>query len=754
MNKSDHIFISYCNIEADFALKLAVDLKNRGVRIWMAKLDGIVVGMDWREAIQNAINDSAAMVAILSPNYVDSEYCKKELARANTLKLPIFPVLLRSVEAKRWPLAIEGIQYEDFTEWPDEKSYIDKLEKFLHRLKNEISRQVSKAPDAEKRYLNSLLAEMESKRGVLEYVELYAEITASPIQRPNPHPDDEWAYSLLLKNRSEHITPDFSKKILLKNITKAIEHLPRLVLLGEPGAGKTTVIRRLASDAARKRLQNPDTAPIPLILYLQDWQNNQTIADFIRAGWPLASDPMHLLQSGKILLFLDGLNEIIAHHVNEAEQLQHWFESEKAPKYAIITCRINDYRDKLKIDGLETVKIQPLNEDLIKQFAENYLNDKAPAFLKRLKHKSNLQRKDSSPLFSLAHNPYMLCALIYLEQYASTSNLPRNTSELFQRLTKALWERERLRDTLGWIQYHKMEQIYSELAFSMLEYEKAINVSVEFAAKKIGNMKLLLAGVNANFLTMRERQVSFYHQLLQEYFAAKYIGDNIDKGSLEHLVNNHMIDLRWREVFLLTSEILNDPVDFFLLMNNNLKNFEKVDKLDFIQKSIKRDSNYPAGFNIILAIIYGTLNAILHEFEVAGDDYQKIKRVNDVVWLEYPDLFPIVKLASSTKIVGELSKACDIADHFDFHMASDHAGVNNYARDLGVELIDQLQKEFELYFDNAFYRESINNLEIFKSQIPTDYLLASALLLECLNTENNASEAIKKRILNEIFVNS
>jgi hypothetical protein len=159
----------------------------------MDRLDGIKTGMEWRKAIEDAINECAAMIAIVSPEYVTAEYCKKELARANRLNRPILPVLLRQVDKKSWPLVIEGVQFQDFTTWPDRKIYYQNLEKFLKRIKSVSPNQLSELPDIESRYLTTLIAELESHKGVLEYVELSAEAEANEEIRPNPSNHSGWA---------------------------------------------------------------------------------------------------------------------------------------------------------------------------------------------------------------------------------------------------------------------------------------------------------------------------------------------------------------------------------------------------------------------------------------------------------------------------------------------------------------------------------------------------------------------------------
>jgi TIR domain len=80
-DRSGAIFVSYRNLELELALRLAADLKNVGVHIWMDRLDGIIAGDDWRGAIEQAITNCPAMIAVLSPRLYASwsqpnQYCE------------------------------------------------------------------------------------------------------------------------------------------------------------------------------------------------------------------------------------------------------------------------------------------------------------------------------------------------------------------------------------------------------------------------------------------------------------------------------------------------------------------------------------------------------------------------------------------------------------------------------------------------------------------------------------------------------
>jgi len=193
------IFVSYSSLESAFTLKMAADLKNAGLNVWVDRLDGILPGAEWDRALEQAINSCAAMIAVLSPDYVVSTYCRNELSRAKSLNRPVFTVLLRPVPATDWPLHLQGQQYVNLTAWHDDTVYRARLDDLLRQL---IATAKGKAPvplDAEASYLNSLIASLEGKRGVTQYIELGAEAEAAAENRPPPPPEDEWGYVWLVR---------------------------------------------------------------------------------------------------------------------------------------------------------------------------------------------------------------------------------------------------------------------------------------------------------------------------------------------------------------------------------------------------------------------------------------------------------------------------------------------------------------------------------------------------------------------------
>ncbi len=566
----NHTFLSYRSFEDDFALKLAADLKKAGLKLWMDRLDGIRVGMDWRQCIENAVRDCAAMICVMSPDYITSEYCRKELGRANTLNRAIYPIMLHIVEVANIPIELEGVQWEDFTAWRDETEYSRHFTNLLRRLKEEKPEIVGIQPDAENSYLLTLLADLEARRGVLNYVQIRAQ-TEGDDQRPEPVDDDEWGFSELLTPPKSKIPTSTARFDSISDAT--LKHL-RFILIGDPGAGKTTILRRLARGAVLKRLESPRLEPLPIVLNLSEWEVTVPPIEFVRAKYPFEQDLASLLKNGQVVLFLDGLNEMGDRTVENAKALGRWIKSSDGPQRIIITCRSADYalRD-MQLPGLPTILAHPLQETQIRQFSTNYLGDCSDSFLQRVlqekKEPAKIQYEykkfqETRELASLASNPYMLSAMIFLYEKSSDKELPNKTGILFQKLLRALWAREGKRGTAGSISYEEAEARFAKLAFRMIRDGPAMDTTAMQAIESLGHPQLLYAGAAANYVIVSGDNVRFYHQLIQEYFAAVELREmaldeiaeplELNKGP-NYVWLKHSYESRWYQPITMLFEI-------------------------------------------------------------------------------------------------------------------------------------------------------------------------------------------------------
>ncbi|MCU0475352.1 MAG: TIR domain-containing protein [Anaerolineae bacterium] len=111
-------FISYSRRNTNFAERLARDLSDAGVEVWI-DFRQIHAGELWKEEIRNGIERSEVLVLVVSPDAVTSEWVRYEIDHARAHKKIILPVMavdamaqLQGVESLRWLLDIHFIKFD------------------------------------------------------------------------------------------------------------------------------------------------------------------------------------------------------------------------------------------------------------------------------------------------------------------------------------------------------------------------------------------------------------------------------------------------------------------------------------------------------------------------------------------------------------------------------------------------------------------------------------------------------------------
>jgi hypothetical protein len=549
-----HVFVSYRSLERSFAIKLAGALIADGVAAWADRLpDGIKPADEWPETLERAIDNCRAFLAVVSPEYVKSKVCLQELRRASRLGKQIFPVLLRDIGAKEdWPLELEGIQFVDFTGWQATEDFAGALDSLIDRLRDGDRPLVGQQPDPEQRYLIKLISDLESEA----YLTLAAELRSSRHDEELDAETDlltEWGlgaeFTLFEKRRADVLQSE--QGVQIADAMQLLDEARRFVILGEPGAGKSTTLRRLAVEAARKRLSNPRKNPLPLLLDLRNWQDEPSHVDFLKSGWPFESPLDTALAADEVTLFLDGLNEMGRHTPTNVAKLKHWLERSRTPGQIAIACRVHDYAN---LDlGLDKLTIQPLDRERLERFTQLYLKDRSAAFLNAVLN-SEGRTEDPRDYAQLVRNPYLCQCLMYVFRKAPGGRLPRNFGTLFRQLAEVLWTRELERRTQGWIPFRQAEERFGQLAYTMIDENTAVMSPELLLGASIGE-DLVHAGVSASILAERGGSIHFYHQLMQESFAAVQV---LRGPPVEELARNE----KWREVLAAAAGLARDPSDF------------------------------------------------------------------------------------------------------------------------------------------------------------------------------------------------
>jgi hypothetical protein len=145
-------FISYSSKDQLFAERLYADLQARGVRCWFAPHD-VQGGKKLHEQIDNAIQMHERLLLILSPDSINSEWVKTEIAKARKREVlekrrMLFPVLLKISykKLKEWECfdadtgkdsarEIREYYIPDFSEWEHPEKFKEEFEKLVRDLK-------------------------------------------------------------------------------------------------------------------------------------------------------------------------------------------------------------------------------------------------------------------------------------------------------------------------------------------------------------------------------------------------------------------------------------------------------------------------------------------------------------------------------------------------------------------------------------------------------------------------------------------
>jgi hypothetical protein len=188
--------------------------------------------------------------------------------------------------------------------------------------------------------------------------------------------------------------------------TEVFDHMAvgrTLLILGEPGSGKTITLLKLAQDLLA-RTDADLRQPIPVVLNLSSWaRKTQTISQW------LVQELLEKYQVSKglgktwveteaLILLLDGLDEVKAEQRNACVQALNQFMQTHGTTELIICCRIQDYQalsDRLMLRS--AICIQPLTSDQINQYFEQ-AGKQLDSLKKLLRQDEELQGLATSPL--------------------------------------------------------------------------------------------------------------------------------------------------------------------------------------------------------------------------------------------------------------------------------------------------------------------------------------------------------------------
>lgn len=375
---------------------------------------------------------------------------------------------------------------------------------------------------------------------------------------------------------------------------EVVQKYPKLMVLGKPGSGKTTFLKYIAIQCISGEFQ---ADRVPIFITFKDFaakEQQPSLLEYIieqlsTVGVTNTVTEQLLLQ-GKMLILLDGLDEVKKIDEDRVLQSIQNFSTQFPANHFVITCRIARWEYNF---AFTEVEIADFDDAQIAIFATQWFQAKTPLNAERFMQKL----KANGPIQELATNPLLLTLLCLV--FEESADFSSNRAELYEEGLAVLlrkWdvqrniEREQVYQELS--VRHK-ENLLSQIAlitfergdyfFSQQEIEQHIsdyirNFSSASATPEAlhFNSQAVLKSIEVQHGLLVERAkgiYSFSHLTFQEYFTARAIVASGDPQALEMALQNlvtQITDKRWHEVFLLIVVMLRSADYLLQLMKQNI----------------------------------------------------------------------------------------------------------------------------------------------------------------------------------------
>ncbi|MBD2120188.1 NACHT domain-containing NTPase [Trichocoleus sp. FACHB-262] len=389
---------------------------------------------------------------------------------------------------------------------------------------------------------------------------------------------------------------------------EAVQRHDKLLILGKPGAGKTTFLKWLMIQCNEGQL-HPNRVPMFITMKEFAEQPGQpSLQVFICSQFEACGidDAMKttetLLQEGRSLVLLDGLDEVRdVDHNRLLQEICNTSAQFHASQF-VVTCRIA--AREYTFQQFTEVEVADFDDEQIAEFSRKWFDQKDP--IKAEQFPKELEAHE--PLKELATNPLLLTLLCLV--FEERAGFPANRAELYKEGLDVLlkkWDAKRniRRDEVYKdLSLKRKEDLLSQIAFTTFEKseyffkQKVVEQKIEQYIRNLPNAstdpealqidsEAVLKSIEAQhgLLVERARNIySFSHLTFHEYFTAR----RIEKHKEHSFLTSHLTEKRWREVILLTVGMLEEADSLLLLMKFQIDEMVASDKevqqfLDWVQ---------------------------------------------------------------------------------------------------------------------------------------------------------------------------
>jgi len=332
-----------------------------------------------------------------------------------------------------------------------------------------------------------------------------------------------------------------------------LQDIHHVVVLGAPGAGKTSLLRRVAVERADAMVETGSRI-VPLYFALRSASEHDLsergLRDLLCAHDPRANFDQ-LASSGEILLLFDGLDEVLdTHRGRIAQAIQHLTLT--YPRLRImVSSRSVSYKSELS--DFATVDVLPFSQSQIHEWV--WLNEPNPHVWTEFL----TQVDQNAQVADMVSNPLLLSIAFYM--FRSEAIVPRERASLFAYFVRALcedWDRTRgIQRSALWRNPRSLFAYVCRLSYDLGERNEETfdaadalrhrpsffgstdpEVALQALAEKSGLIEQDLPG-----------QWRFTHTALRDFLAGEYLVSSAVDAS--ELIRDHLGTPRGRSVWTL-----------------------------------------------------------------------------------------------------------------------------------------------------------------------------------------------------------
>lgn len=375
-----------------------------------------------------------------------------------------------------------------------------------------------------------------------------------------------------------------------------VEKHRKLMVLGKPGSGKSTFLQHIAIQCNQGKLE-PDRVPIFIRLktFAEEARETRDFGLFHYISREFDSSDIadeslteKIFKYGRALILLDGLDEVSTEDSNEVVKQIRRFCNKYYKNQFIITCRIaaQEYR----FPEFIYVEVADFNESQIDNFAKNWFlavanQSEEEGKAKAIKFIEKLKQPENQPIREIAITPILLNLSCLVFQ--AKAEFPSHKAKLYEEgleilLTKWDLDRGIKRDNvyrdLNLPHKTKLIAHIAALTFEEEDYFFEQDKIQEYIAEYLRRLpninsnpeqleldsQAVLKSIEAQhgLLVERTKKIySFSHLTFHEYFTAKAFLSSWNRQTSDKSILR-ITEKRWREVFLLVTDMMATPDDF------------------------------------------------------------------------------------------------------------------------------------------------------------------------------------------------